>query len=79
MNTTIEEDKEIYSGVVRNHEVMLRALDEDTWIVDVRRDSDDEYITGYETEDYEEAEEMYKLYLNHLEIYGGDQIDICFE
>lgn len=79
MNTTIEEDKEIYSGVIRGYEVMLRALDEDTWIVDVRRDSDNEYVAGYQTEDYEEAEEMYYLQLNFLVTYGGDQIDICFE
>jgi hypothetical protein len=77
--TKNKEDKEIYSGVIRNHEVMLRALDEESWIVDVRRDSDNEYITGYQTEHYKDATHMYNLYLKHLEIYGGNQIDICFE
>jgi len=51
-------EEEIYSGVDDNGiEVMLRKLDETTWIVDVRQQ--DDYIEGYEYENYSDALNQY--------------------
>jgi len=52
------EEEEIYSGVDDNGiEVMLRKLDETSWIVDVRQQ--DDYIEGYEYENYSDALNQY--------------------
>ena len=56
-------EEEIYSGVDDDGiEVMLRKLDETSWIVDVRRtiDETDEYLEGYEYENYLDAFNQYK-------------------
>ena len=56
-------DKELYSGVDdEGIEVMLRKLDYETWIVDVRKtlDQTDEYLEGYEYENYLDAFNQYK-------------------
>ena len=51
-------EEEIYSGVDDNGiEVMLRKLDETSWIVDVRQQ--DDYIEGYEYENYSDALNQY--------------------
>jgi hypothetical protein len=62
----MSEDKEKYSGDLYGYEVMLRVLDEETWIVDVRDEVTDEYVDGYEFENYDEALSEYKLQVNHL-------------
>jgi thiaminase len=62
----MSEDKEKYSGDLYGYEVMLRVLDEETWIVDVRDEVTDEYVDGYEFENYDEAVTEYKLQVNHL-------------
>jgi hypothetical protein len=59
----IMKDKELYSGVDdEGIEVMLRKLDYETWIVDVRKtlDQTDEYLEGYEYENYLDAFNQYK-------------------
>ena len=62
----MSEDKEKYSGDLYGYEVMLRVLDEETWIVDVRDNETDEYVAGYECETYNEAVTEYKAQVHHL-------------
>jgi len=51
-------EEEIYSGVDEEGvEVMLRKLDETSWIVDVRQQ--DDYLEGYEYENYADALNQY--------------------
>ena len=51
-------EEEIYSGVDEEGiEVMLRKLDETSWIVDVRQQ--DDYLEGYEYENYSDALNQY--------------------
>ena len=55
-------EEEIYSGVDDDGiEIMLRKLDETSWIVDVRKtfEETDEYIDGYEYENYSKALNQY--------------------
>ena len=49
-----------------NIEVMLRVLDQDTWIVDIRDHETDDYIDGFEFDNYETALAEYK---NQYSIY----------
>ena len=56
-------EEEIYSGVNDDGiEIMLRKLDETSWIVDVRltEDETDEYLEGYEYEKYLDAFNQYE-------------------
>lgn len=56
-------EEEIYSGVDDDGiEIMLRKLDETSWIVDVRLTADDtdEYLEGYEYENYLDAFNQYE-------------------
>jgi hypothetical protein len=62
----MSEDKEKYSGDLYGYEVMLRVLDEETWIVDVRDEVTDEYVDGYEFENYDEAVAEYTSQVHHL-------------
>ena len=62
----MSEDKEKYSGDLYGYEVMLRVLDEESWIVDVRDNGTDDYVDGYEHENYNEALTEYKKQVNHL-------------
>ena len=62
----MSEDKEKYSGDLYGYEVMLRVLDEETWIVDVRDNETDEYVDGYECETYNEAVTEYNSQVHHL-------------
>ena len=62
----MSEDKEKYSGDIYGYEVMLRVLDEESWIVDVRDDETEEYVDGYEYENYDEAVAEYTSQVNHL-------------
>jgi hypothetical protein len=56
---------EIYSGMLKNNiEVMLRILDQETWIVDVRDHETDDYLDGYLFNDYESALVEYKNQYN---------------
>jgi hypothetical protein len=58
---------EIYSGMLKNNiEVMLRKLDQETWIVDVRDHETDDYLDGYLFNDYESALVEYKNQYNTL-------------
>ena len=51
-------EEEIYSGVDDDGiEIMLRKLDETSWIVDVRQQ--DDYLEGYEYENYSDALNQY--------------------
>ncbi len=67
------EDKEKYSGDTYGHEVMLRVLDEETWVVDVRDNATDEYINGFEFENYDEAVTEYTEQVKYLEEHGEPQ------
>ena len=62
----MSEDKEKYSGDLYGYEVMLRVLDEETWIVDVRDEETCEYVDGYEFENYDEAVAEYTSQVDHL-------------
>lgn len=62
----MNEDKEKYSGDLYGYEVMLRVLDEASWIVDVRDNGTDDYVDGYESENYDEAVAEYISQVNHL-------------
>ena len=66
MNDTMSEDKEKYSGDLYGYEVMLRVLDQESWIVDVRDNGTDDYVDGYEYENYDEAVAEYTSQVNHL-------------
>tara|TARA_R110001606_G_C15064315_1_gene615178 strand:+ start:57 stop:290 length:234 start_codon:yes stop_codon:yes gene_type:complete len=58
----MNKQEEIYSGVDDDGiEIMLRKLDETSWIVDVRKtfEETDEYIDGYEYENYSKALNQY--------------------
>jgi hypothetical protein len=58
---------EIYSGMLKNNiEVMLRVLDQETWVVDVRDHETEDYIDGFEFDNYESALAEYK---NQYSIY----------
>ena len=61
----MSEDKELYYYAY-DYEVMLRVLDEETWIVDVRDDETSEYVDGYEFENYDEAVAEYTSQVHHL-------------
>ena len=61
----MNEDKERYQ-VINMVYVMLRVLDEDTWIVDVRDNETDEYVDSYECETYDEAVTEYTAQVNQL-------------
>jgi len=53
--------EELYSGMLKNNiEVMLRVLDQETWVVDVRDHETEEYLDGFEFNDYESALVEYK-------------------
>ena len=58
-------DKEKYSGDLYGYEVMLRVLDEDSWIVDVRDNVTYDYVDGYEFYTYDEAVTEYTSQVNH--------------
>jgi len=62
----MNEDKEKYSDDIYGYEVMLRVLDEESWIVDVRDNATEDYVDGYEYEDYDEAVAEYNKQLHHL-------------
>ena len=58
----MSKQEEIYSGLDDDGvEIMLRKLDETSWIVDVRQtfEETDEYINGYEYENYSDALNQY--------------------
>jgi hypothetical protein len=56
---------EIYSGMLKNNiEVMLRILDQETWVVDVRDHETEDYLDGFEFNDYEDALVEYKNQYN---------------
>ena len=80
----MNEDKEKYSGDLYGYEVMLRVLDEETWIVDVRDEVTDEYVDGYEFENYDEAVAEYTKQVHHLcnhkepSIYAWNQTEKDF-
>ena len=61
----MSEDKELYYYAY-DYEVMLRVLDEETWIVDVRDDETSEYVDGYEFENYDEAVTEYTKQVHYL-------------
>jgi len=69
----MSEDKEKYSGDLYGYEVMLRVLDEETWVVDVRDNATDEYINGFEFENYDEAVTEYTDQVKHLQEHGEPQ------
>ena len=70
----MSDDKEKYSGDLYGYEVMLRVLDEETWIVDVRDNETDEYVDGYECETYDEAVTEYTSQVNHLSDHGEPKL-----
>ena len=81
----MSEDKEKYSGDLYGYEVMLRVLDEETWIVDVRDEVTDEYVDGYEFENYDEALAEYTSQVHHLcnhrepVVFGFDGLTFTFK
>ena len=72
----MSEDKEKYSGDLYGYEVMLRVLDEETWVVDVRDNETDEYVDGYEFENYDEAVTEYTDQVKYLQEHGEPK---CWE
>ena len=72
----MSEDKEKYSGDLYGYEVMLRVLDEETWIVDVRDNETDEYVDGYECETYNEALSEFNTQCKYLDDHGEPK---CWE
>ena len=62
----MNKDKEKYSGDLYGYEVMLRVLDEETWVVDVRDNGTDDYVDGHEYENYNEAVGEYTYQVNYL-------------
>ena len=65
----MSDDKELYHYLY-SYEVMLRVLDEETWIVDVRDDETDEYVDGYEFENYNEALSEFNTQCKYLDDHG---------
>jgi len=54
-------NNELYSGILKNNiEVMLRFLDQETWVVDIRDHETEEYLDGFEFDDYDSALVEYK-------------------
>lgn len=54
-------NNELYSGILKNNiEVMLRVLDQETWVVDIRDHETEDYLDGFEFDDYESALVEYK-------------------
>jgi len=54
-------NEELYSGLLKdNIEVMLRLLDQETWVVDVRDHETEDYLDGFSFPNYESALVEYK-------------------